>query len=349
MEINSGRNRKGYLDIAKAMCILIVLVNHIELSLGRANQFLGVFFVSGFFVLSGMTFHQRAGETLKSFVRKKAKRLLLPYAGYSLFYLGWYTMRAFFSGAFTLSDFSRKLAGCMYARTYLFPERDEKVYLMEIMNAPMWFLPALFVSLVLYYVISRYLGEKKKWGVLFCLALALLCHYAVPFLLPWSIDTAMAMIPLLYAGEELAKKDYIQITRTKLWVMPFMLFSFLLLVMVNGSGNISVGDYGRSIILFLISSFVGTFLCIMCSFFIEKYLHFLAKIFIIVGVNTMDILCLHLFVFALMQTFLGMLKISADAFSVKLVIIIMGIMLPVAAAKVREIFVDFIESKCKKE
>lgn len=349
MEINSRKTRKGYLDIAKAMCILIVLVNHIELSLGRANQFLGVFFVSGFFVLSGMTFYQKAGETLKSFVKKKAKRLLLPYAGYSLFYLGWYTMRAVFSGAFTLSDFLRKLAGCMYARTYFFPERDEKVYLMEIMNAPMWFLPALFVSLVLYYVISQYLGEKKKWGVLFGLVLALLCHYVVPFLLPWSIDTAMAMLPLLYAGEELAKKDYIQITRTKLWVMPFTLLCFLLFVLVNGSGNISVGDYGRSMILFLISSFLGTFLCIMFSFLVEKYLHFLAKAFMIVGENTMDILCLHLFVFAMLQTLLGMLKISADVWSIKLVIIIMGILIPLAAAKMRKLLVELINNKYNKE
>lgn len=328
-----NKNRKGYLDIAKAIGIIIVLINHIELSLGRANQFLGVFFVSEFFVLSGMTFHRKAGETLRNFAVKKAKRLLLPYAVYSAFYLAWYTLRSITSGTYALSDFGKKLAGCIYARTYLFPAREHKVYLMEIMNAPMWFLPALFVALVVYYMISVWLGEKKKWGVFAALGIALICHYVVPILLPWSIDTAMAMLVLLYAGERLAEKDYITTTRKHVWVMPVMLLAFLMITMVNGSGNISVGDYGRSMLLFLISSFLGTFLCIMLSFFIEKYLHFLAKVFMIIGVNTMDILCLHLFVFALMQTVLGGFKVPADLWIFKLIIIIAGIIIPVIVVK----------------
>lgn len=343
MEI-SNKKRKGYLDIAKAIGIIIVLINHIELSLGRANEFLGVFFVSEFFLLSGMTFQKKQGETLQSFVRKKAKRLLLPYGIYSLFYLVWYSLRSVMAGTFALPDFVTKLTGCLYARTYLFPGREDKVYLMEIMNAPMWFLPALFVSLVVYYIISNFLGEKKIWGVLAVFVLALLCHYTVPVLLPWSIDTALAMIPLLYAGEKLAKVDYITITRKKLWIMPLALLVFILITTVNGCGNISVGDYGKSMVFFLCSSFLGTFLCIMFSFFIEKYLHFLAKLLMMIGVNTMDILCLHLFVFALMQTLLGTLRISPEFWISKVVIIITGIIIPILVVKLSK----FI-SKVRKE
>lgn len=340
----SNKNRKGYLDIAKAIGIIIVLINHIELSLGRANEFLGVFFVSEFFLLSGMTFHKKKSETLKSFVSKKAKRLLLPYGVYSLFYMAWYSLRSAASGTFTISDVVRKVAGCLYARTYLFPGREDKVYLMEIMNSPMWFLPALFISLVVYYIVSDFLGEKKKWGVLAVFVLSLLCHYTVPILLPWSIDTAFAMIPLLYAGERLATTDYVAVTRKRLWVMPLALMVFIIITTLNGSGNISIGDYGKSMLLFLASSFLGTFLCIMFSFFIEKYLHFLGKVLMIVGVNTMDILCLHLFVFALMQTVFGILKIPADLWISKVVIIITGITIPIIVVKLSE----FI-SKARKE
>lgn len=332
----SNKGRKGYLDIAKAIGIIIVLINHIELSLGRANEFLGVFFVSEFFLLSGMTFHKKEEETLRSFVGKKAKRLLLPYGVYSLFYLAWYSLRSVMTGTLMLHDFAVKLAGCLYARTYLFPTGEEKVYLMEIMNAPMWFLPALFVSLVVYYIISDFAGEKKKWVVLAVFVLALLCHYTVPVLLPWSIDTALAMIPLLYAGERLAATDYVAATRKKHWIMPVALFIFLVITIWNGCGNISVGDYGKSMLLFLVSSFLGTFLCIMFSFFIEKYLHFLAKALIIVGVNTMDIMCLHLFVFALMETMLGMLGISAELWISKAMTIAAGIIIPIIVEKFSE-------------
>lgn len=331
-----NKTRKGYLDIAKAIGIIIVLINHIELSLGRANRFLGVFFVSEFFMIAGMTFRKREGESLQSFTAKKAKRLLLPYGTYSLFYLAWYSLRSVAAGVFDLSDFAKKLAGCVYARNYLFPNGEEKVYLMEIMNAPMWFLPALFISLVVYFILSDFLGEKKKWGVLGAFALAVLCHYMVPILLPWSIDTAFAMIPLLYAGEKLAGSDYIAATRKKLWLLPMAALMFVIITVFNGSGNISIGNYGRSMVLFLISSFLGTFLCIMFSFFIEKYLHFLGKVLMIVGVNTMDILCLHLFVFALLQTVWGILNIPTDLWISKVVIIIIGIAIPIMVIKICE-------------
>lgn len=331
-----NKTRKGYLDIAKAIGIIIVLINHIELSLGWANQFLGVFFVSEFFVLSGMTFHKRDGENLRGFTAKKAKRLLLPYGIYSLFYLAWYSLRSLSAGSFELSDFAKKLAGCFYARTYLFPQGEDKVYLMEIMNAPMWFLPALFISLVVYFILSDFLEEKKRWGVLVAFALAVLCHYMLPILLPWSIDTALSMIPLLYAGERLASMDYVTATTKRLWLLPLVAFMFVTITLFNGSGNISIGDYGRSMVLFLISSFLGTFLCIMFSFFLEKYLHFLGKMLMIVGVNTMDILCLHLFVFALLQAVWGILNIPADLWISKVVIIIFGMVIPIMVIKIRK-------------
>ncbi len=331
-----NKTRKGYLDIAKAIGIIIVLINHMELSLGRANQFLGVFFVSEFFMISGMTFRKREGETLRGFTAKKAKRLLLPYGIYSLFYLAWYSLRSVAAGAFDLSDFAKKLAGCLYARTYVFPNRENKVYLMEIMNAPLWFLPALFISLVVYFILSDFLGEKKIWGVLAVFAFAMLYHYMVPVLLPWSIDTAFTMIPLLYAGEKLAGIDYVAYTRKKLWLMPMAAFLFVVITVCNGSGNISIGNYGKSMVLFLISSFLGTFLCIMFSFFIEKYLHFLGKVLMIIGVNTMDILCLHLFVFALLQTVWGILHIPADLWISKVVIIIFGMVIPIMVIKIRD-------------
>ena len=183
-------------------------------------------------------------------------------------------------------------------------------------------------------MLNKYLGDKKKWGVLAVFLLSMVSHYAVPILLPWSIDIALAMMPLLYAGEKLAATDYITATRKTIWLMPLALLVFILITTINGAGNISIGDYGKSMLLFLTASFLGTFLCIMFSFFIEKYLHFIVKVLIIIGVNTMDILCQHLFVFALMQAVCGILNIPADLWLTKLLIIIVGIFIPIAVKKI---------------
>lgn len=320
--------RKGYLDIAKAIGIIIVLINHIGLNLGSFNGYLGAFYVSEFFFLAGMTFHVKE-EKASDFVKRKAKRLLLPYCGYSVFYLLWYVLRTGMAGALTLQDFMRKLSGCVYARNYLFVHREEKLYLMEIMNAPMWFLPALFVSLCIYYGFSRYLGEKRGYGVVASLVTGILLHYLCPVLLPWSIDTALIMQPLLWAGERLAKIDYITVTREKLWILPVVLSGFYVIVSFNGAGNSSVGEYGVSVLLFLAASCLGTFLCIMVSYYLERYLHFLGKAFMIVGGHTLDILCFHLFVFALAQTGCTVLGLNTENPLIQAGIIVVGIVIPV--------------------
>lgn len=326
---NNKESRKGYLDIAKAIGLIIVLINHIGLSLGGLNRYLGAFYVSEFFLLAGMTFRVKETETTKEFILKKAKRLLLPYAGYSIFYLLWYGVRAAASGSFQPMDFLKKLAGSIYARNYLFPGKEEPVYLMEIMNAPMWFLPALFLSLVLYYLLSRYFGKKKVYGVAVSFGMAVVLHYFVPVLLPWSIDTVLAMLVLLYLGECFGKVEYMELTKKKWWLVPVILGVFVLCVYWNGAGNISIGDYGKSMVLFLVSSGMGTFLCILISYFIEKYLHFLGKPLMIIGMATLDILCLHLFVFALGQTVFQVAGIDVNRSFVKVMIIIMGLLVPV--------------------
>lgn len=324
-----NKARKGYLDIAKAFGIIIVLINHIGLGLAGANRYFGAFYVSEFFFLAGMTFRVKEQESARDFVKKKAKRLVLPYLGYSLFYLLWFSLRTGLADNLTVRELVHKLLGCVYARNYLFFHREEKLYLMEIMNAPMWFLPSLFVGLCIYYGLCRTLGEKRGYGVLMCMAAGLVLHYVSPVLLPWSIDTGLLMQPLLFAGERLNQIDYIAVTRKKLWILPMILLTFYLLVTFNGAGNISVGDYGVSVVLFLLSSGLGTFLCIMVSYYIERYLHFLGKVLMIIGENTLDILCLHLFVFAMAQTFFGMVGIDASQPMTQMMTVLAGLVLPI--------------------
>lgn len=328
------RKRKGYLDIAKAVGVIIVLINHIGISLAGVNKYLGAFYVSEFFVISGMTFRMKQKETYKEFVKKKGKRLLIPYMAYSLFYLLWYLVRSFMSGSFSGGDFLKKIAGCMYGRNYFFVAKEEPVYLMEIMNAPMWFLPALFFSLILYYIISDRLKEKKAYGVFGSLVAGIIIRFVSPILMPLSLDVAMIMQPLLFFGEKLGKTDYVEQTRKKVWILPVVLFLFIVIVAFNGAGNCSVGDYGVSVVLFLMASCMGSFICIMFSFFIERYLHFLGKGLMIIGKSTLTILCLHLFVFAMAQTAFGILGMDTNSNMIKWIILVLGLVIPVIFDKI---------------
>lgn len=325
---NMKHQRKGYLDIAKAIGVIIVLINHVGLSLGKGNTYLGAFYVSEFFLLAGITFSVKEEERVDDFIARKAKRLLIPYFGYSVFYLIWYGISQMRVHHLNVIDFQRKIGGICYGRNY-FTIGNRRIYMMEIMNAPMWFLLALFCCLVIYGILTITMKEKKWIGVVGLTFLGVILQYTVRMLLPWGIDVALIMLPLMYVGECIAKVDYIGITRKKLWILPMTTLLFVLLVSFNGPGNSSVNDYGRSVCLFLWASVCGTYLCILFSYYLETYLLFLAKPLMIVGRYTMDILCFHLFVFAMVTTIAGIAGVGSESIGVKLVEVFLGLLVPV--------------------
>ena len=59
-------NRKTYVDFAKCIAILFVLMNHIGLTIPYVSNFGGMFYVPIFFVLAGYTYHTKEVRTHSS-------------------------------------------------------------------------------------------------------------------------------------------------------------------------------------------------------------------------------------------------------------------------------------------
>lgn len=307
------KKRVLWMDIAKAMGILVVLVVHAELDLGLITYLGGMFYMPVFFVLAGMTFSYRPDEKFSVFLKKKAKRLLVPYFGYNLFLFAFFFVKdSLLTGNVTRASFF-PLLGMLYSRNCLVRmDQVSNVFFMQILNAPTWFLTGLFVTLMIFWVLMQ--GSKGDWkkllllngGVLF---LAVLIHYFCPILLPWSIDCALYAVSFLVLGKLAAEQNAVE----RIYHSPVLLlitaavfvgFSFL-----NGSVNISVADYGHSMLLYLIVGTTGSLLCMVCAMFLEKHAKLLAKICAWLGRHTLPILCLHLFVYSVLGTILRMLGI----------------------------------------
>ena len=141
------KKRVLWLDIAKALGILVVLLVHTGKSFGPVSFFGGMFYMPIFFILAGMTFRYKPEERFGSFVKKKAKRLLVPYFGYNLFlFLFFFLKNDLLAGQVSAESFF-PLLGILYSRNCLFPmDSPANVYFMQILNAPTWFLTGMFVS-----------------------------------------------------------------------------------------------------------------------------------------------------------------------------------------------------------
>ena len=117
---------------------------------------------------------------------------------------------------------------------------------------------------------------------------------------------------VLIIGKLAAVQDWVG----KLLKKPFYLFlvaaAFVLAARWNGSVNMSVGDYGRSMALYLFVGTAGSLIVMsLCSALYEtKHTKWLQRPLECIGRHTLPILCLHLFVYSVIGMVFGMLGIT---------------------------------------
>ncbi len=294
------KQRIPWLDAVKAVGILVVLLVHTGRSFGPVTYYGGMFYMPIFFLTAGMTFSFKKEESFGSFVRKKAKRLLLPYFGYNLFLFAFFFLRGK-TGVWPL-------LGILYSRNCLMPiESATNVYFMQILNAPTWFLTCLFVSYLLFWILMRTVGgdaRKAFVGNGAYLLLAIALHYLCPVLLPWSIDCALYAVSFLILGKLMALQDWVGRLRKKPYYLIPLAAAFVLGAQINGSVNMSVDNYGRSMVLYLLVGTTGSLLVmtLLSALYETSWGRFAEKPLAFIGRHTLPILCLHLFVYSVIGT-----------------------------------------------
>ncbi len=147
------------INLLKALAILVVVSGHLEFAL--IPMFPPYSFqVILFFFIAGMVFNNKYG--FFEFIKRRAKSLMLPYFLYAAFYLGL---------TFALAPVIGKFWGM--------PVTLENEFLMPFLTghqidliSPLWFVPQLFVSLIVYKIFSYIkCSEAVKLTVFFLFAL----------------------------------------------------------------------------------------------------------------------------------------------------------------------------------
>ena len=301
--LEKSKNREAWLDIAKCFGIILVIINHLDIKIRFVTFLGGMFYMPLFFVASGYTYRNK-GECFWQYALGKAKRLLIPYAVCNIFLFAFFTWRT--------GEFSKPaLLGIFYSRSMLMTaESTWNMALMPNLNAPTWFLTCIFLCLCLYFVIDRKFEDEKKRRLVIAIAmlLGMVCRYVSPILLPWSIENALYFLGLLELGRYLKEKGLAWLRKNQ-WIYVNFLLLFVTLSYLNGSVNVSISQYGRSMILYFAVGALGSLLCMKVAELAEKHVFVLARPLAFVGRHTMPILCWHLFVIEMIKTILPMIGI----------------------------------------
>jgi fucose 4-O-acetylase-like acetyltransferase len=156
--------------------------------------------------------------------------------------------------------------------------------------------------------------DLKRTGLVISIGLFLqfFYHYISPVLLPWSLDAVPFFTALLEVGYSIGKTDFLEKACRDKKASLFCLAAgtvFVLTALWNGSANLSIGEYGKSMIIDLYNAVTASFLIMLLCYRAEcgGRRSYLPRILYKPGKYTLTILCYHLFVFLFLQSGIAVL------------------------------------------
>lgn len=273
------KQRLDYIDIAKGIGIILVVLSHIRNS--DVVNYALAFYVPIFFFCSGYTTSIPEGMSMKENFARHAVKLLKPYFFFSILLL-----------LINHQIYLQGLIGIFYSRYSLFPCGSPEIYRLLINgNYPLWFLTCMVVAYLLFYFII-YHPKYQYYLVSFYLIITVLLTY-LPILLPWSIDTAFYMAIFMFVGMQ-TKQYCPNLFRSKR-IHPMVLFAILLyflLMPLCYDVNLSVREYGSSIGVCLLAGLTGCIMTIYISRLFEGT--FCGTLLQKIGQHSLTIFCIQI-------------------------------------------------------
>ncbi len=167
----------------------------------------------------------------------------------------------------------------------------------------LWFLTALTIVELLAYIVRKFFENKKYMRIFICLlsiSLAYLCSYfKTNTYLPWNIDVAFFLYPFFELGA-LTKELFIKLkgSGNKLYfaiigIALMVLIVFLAPINSEYIVNIFRCNYGNSLLLYYLTSLLGSLGIILLSMAIEKIKLFASLKYI--GKKSLIIMIVHQF------------------------------------------------------
>ena len=191
-------------------------------------------------MLSGMTFHVK--DSLKHYLKGKAKRILIPYFSFGLASIIVFAVAGNFAAdvlnrADVNTSFSFNIIGLLYG--------NGKNGMMDF-NLPLWFLPCIFVTYFFAFLATVFeaRAKEKRAAKISLLTVSLLLSFAVTLLdpvpsFPFSIENAVALFPFFYLGTLIRSPSSIPLGFWKKMAIGIGLFSVgIVLALLHASQGI---------------------------------------------------------------------------------------------------------------
>ncbi|NTV92255.1 MAG: acyltransferase family protein [Chlorobiaceae bacterium] len=280
------------IDIGKGIGIFFVIWGH---TICIINDYIYSFHIPFFFIVSGYfySYMERYGD----FFVKNVKRLLYPYAGYSLF--------AFIFYALWFAVFLRGERFEYNSILKVFAVHDTVI-------APLWFLVSLFEVTLLYDMIRRVV-RGNVWVVLICFLFTVTGYIASPanyggYVNYFHIISSLSMMFFYCAGAQLRLNGLSLYLKDKKMGVLFMVLALIVFMITSGysSGiDINSNSINAPFIVYLANAFLGSFLMMDIAALIGN-VPVIKKILAFIGDRSLAVFALHFPMFEISRPLVSM-------------------------------------------
>lgn len=266
---SSQTNRIEYIDIAKGLGMILVVIGHCINGKTFPGTWINSFHMPLFFILSGLCFSEKKYPTFLPFLKKRVKTLLLPCIYFSVLVTSLSTL--------THSKFT-------------FHRLIEQT-----LPGALWFVFILFLAEIVYYFIQQY--NKKKIYTFICLFLCLLIGITlnrVGFKLSHSLCSTFTAT-FYYGLGHILKNNIYQLSlynKKILFVSLSLCLPGILVLITNQSIDLCGNNIPNPELLYIIVSISGSLGLMILSTL--KFNPNIKKIILYIGKNTLVILSLHI-------------------------------------------------------
>ena len=279
-------NRIAWLDQLKGFGIILMVYGH---NFTALEEYIYSFHMPLFFIIAGI-FHPK--NITVSTIKKRVRQILLPYFLWSFILFGFWLFigRKFGESANLDLSITKNFIGIFFAQGDI-----------NYMNwgIPMWFLPTIFLTFLLFGLILKIKNKFLQYSVLVMSIVLgfLIANFSKMYLL-WSLD--VALVSLFFYSFGFYAKDIIKSNKKKSVLSLLILGVIHLAVSLFLLQKIDMyrSTYGNEI-LFLLNSLVGF---LFWGSLFKKFL--LLKFLVFLGKNTIPILALQARALSFIKLFL---------------------------------------------
>lgn len=275
-------NRIEFVDLAKGVCILLVVIFHLGIPLDIPK--IDILRMPLYFLLSGLFFKDYG--SFSNFIIQKSNKILIPFI---FFYF----------------------LSCLYFNFLYKPFAPEGTAAMgfldpfikrDFFNVTLWFLLSLFWANILFWLIYKiFVKEWMRAVSVFLIGVSGYLLFRNSIQLPLFIDPALTALPFFYMGYLLKKTPLLYKNRFDKWSLPAAVLLYgVTLLLPDVVLELRLNQVEGNIFLFYIEAlFVVIALLLICKTIVKlPVLSYLGRYSIIV-------LCTHIFIRAPFFFFMG--------------------------------------------